>query len=262
MALDLLLHSYRSAAPTGSGLAYTYTELRTENPWREEAAGRWVLHPRDGVPELHVGDASDAAWVATIEPSSYVPELNPDTREYNESGARFDVGYRLRRSISSASTASTVALWFGDDLALESWSDASAEAARVHRGGSDVAFVLWPSGAAVAGFHGVDATGRMAGRRLDAPAYFGRGLSSFAAAGEVLVQSSVPIDVFARLEHSATATEPRFVLVRAAAAATVSLRCPVAPTAVRLDGTAATFVHAAGRLELAVPPGEHRIDVE
>ncbi|MBN1773060.1 MAG: heparinase II/III family protein [Deltaproteobacteria bacterium] len=262
MTLDLLLHSYRSAAPTGSGLAYTYAELRTENPWREEAAGRWAIHPRDGVPALHVGDASAAAWTATLEPSSYVPEQNPDTRTYNESGARFDVGWRLRRSRTASAATSTTALWFGDDLELESWSDATADAARLHRGGTDSAFVVWPTGAGVTGFHGADVTGAMAGRRLDDPAIFGRGLTAFAAGGDVLVQASAPIDLFARLEHVASATEPRFALVRAAASAVVSLRCPVAPTTVRLDGTDATFAHAGGLLELTVPAGDHRLDLD
>lgn len=262
MALELLLHAYRSNPPTGSGLAYSYAELRTENPWREEAAGRWAIRPQDGVPELHVGDASAAAWSATLEPSSYVPEQNPDTRTYNESGARFDVGYRLRRTRSATSTASTVALWFGDDLALESWSDATAEAARLHRGGTDAAFAIWPAGAAVAGFHGADVTGAMAGRRLDEPAVFGRALTGFSAGGEVLVRASAPVDVFARLEHAATAAEPRFALVRAAGSATVELRCPAAPTRVRLDGTEATFTHAGGLLELTVPAGTHRLELD
>lgn len=262
MHLDLLLHSYRSNPPSGSGLTYSYTERRTENPWLETGPGRWAIRPQDEAPVLHVGDASAAAWAATIEPSSYVPELDPDTREYNESGARFDVGYRLRRSLSASTAASTVTLWFGDDRSLDAWSDASAEAARVHRDGTDVAFVVWPTGAGVTDFHGIDATGAMAGRRLDEPAFFGRGLTAFSAGGDTLVLASAPIDVFARLEHAGTPAEPRFARVRAATDVAVSLRCPVAPTRVRIDGTDATFSHAGGLLALEVPAGEHRIDVE
>jgi hypothetical protein len=177
---------------------------------------------------------------------------------YNRSFESFQVGHRLRRSVSADSAGSLVALWFGDVLDAESWSDGTADGVRVFDTGGDVALVVWPATSPVTGFHGCDVTGTMAGRRFDEPAYFGRELTRFVQDGDVLVTATTPVSLLARLEH----TGSRFAIVHAGASSDVALFCPVEPTRVTVDGTDATFSWAGSVLSLTVPAGEHRIDLE
>ncbi len=256
--IDWLLHSYASEPPGSASQTYSYAEVRTENVWTEEAAGLWSILPQDGVAVLHVMDASASSWTAAIEPSMYVPEQNPDTREYNRTFDSFQVGHRLRRSVSADAAGSLVALWFGDVIDAESWSDTVADGVRLFDTAGDVALLVWPASASITGFHGCDVSGAMAGRWFDEPAYFGRGLTRFAQGGDVLVTASTPVSLIARLEH----TGARFALVRAAASSDVALFCPVEPTRVTVDGTDASFTWAASAISLTLEAGEHRIEVE
>jgi hypothetical protein len=257
--VDWLLHGYVSEPPSSAGGTYAYAEHRTESPWTEDSTALWSLRPQSAAPALHVADASHASWSATLEPSFYVPELNPDTREYNETYESFQVGARLRRTITSDAAPSLVALWFGDAIAVESWSGAQADALKLHDSSTDVAVAIWPS-EPLTGFHGWDVTGEMAGRRLDEPAYFGRSVTHVADAGVTLLDAASAVSLFARLEH--TGADPRFAIVRADASTDVTLHCPVEPARVLLDGSDAAFTWAAQSLSLTVPAGEHRIVLE
>jgi len=256
--IDWLLHSYASEPPGSAGQTYTYVDLRTENPWTEEAAGQWSIQPQDGVTALHVMDASAMVWTPTLEPSMFVPEKNLDTGEYNASFDSFQVGYRLRRSVSADRAGSLVVLWFGDALHAESWSDSTADGTRLYDATADVAVVVWPATSPVTAFNGCDVTGAMAGRRFDEPAFFGRDLTHFSQGGDVLVDASTPVSLLARLEH----TGVRFAIVQAAASADLTLFCPIEPTRVTVDGTDASFTWAASAITLTLPAGDHRIEVE
>jgi hypothetical protein len=258
--LDWLLHSYMSDPPTSEGSTYAYTDRRTENPWTEIDAGHWGIQPQDGAQLLHVADVSSAAWTPVIEPSFYVPEQNPDTRTYNESLSSFQVGYRLRRSIESDGTSSTVVLWFGDDLFVESWSEAQAEAARIYTSGGDAAVIVWPASGSLSGFHNLSMTGAMAGRRFDRPAFFGRDLTLLSDGADTLVSSSAPVSIFSRLEHAFTAADPGVVVVDSASGVDLDLFCPAEPGSVTMDGAALAFSWSGGVLSLSVPAGAHRIE--
>lgn len=257
-----LLHSYRSDPPTSENHTYGYVDRRLENPFTEVDATHWVINPQDTAPVLHVADVSPDAWQALVEPSFYVPEQDLDTGEYNSALDSFGVGYRLHRTLTGLSARSVVALWWGDDLAVESWSTAQAEAARVTDTGVDVAVIMWPVNGSVSGFNGYDVDGTMAGRRMDEPAYFGRALTLLASAATVLAQATLPVEVFARLEHPATAAEPTFALVRASASTTLTLLCPTEPTVVLLDGTPTTFSWSTSLLTVDIPAGTHRLDAQ
>jgi hypothetical protein len=262
MDLDWLLHSYASSPPENVNQTYSYKELRTESPWTEEAANHWISSPQADVPGLHVWDASFAAWTATIEPSMYVPEQHPDDGGYNESLESYQVGTRLRRSANATQIRSTVALWFGDALAAETWSTEEAEAVRIHDGDNEVAHLLWPTADNVAGFHDFDATAAMTGRRLDEPAYFGRQVTHLAHQGTLLVDAAQPVDLFARLEHAPSSTDPLRVVTEAAAETVVTLHCPDEPTTVLLDGAETTFDWASSQLTLTVPADQHHFEIQ
>jgi len=256
--IDWLLHSYASEPPGSAGQTYSYVDVRTDNVWTEESAGRWSVLPQDGAAVLHVLDASASSWTATIEPSMFVPEQNLDVGGYNSSFESFQVGHRLRRSVSADGAGSLVVLWFGDALSAESWSDGTADGVRLYDTTADVALVVWPAASPVTAFHGCDVTGTMAGRRFDEPAFFGRDLTYFSQGGDVLVTASTPVSLLARLEH----TGARFAIVRAAASSDLTLFCPVEPTRVTVDGTDASFTWAASAITLTLPAGDHRIELE
>jgi hypothetical protein len=260
--LTWLLHSYKSKPPASEQSAYTFLDTRTENPWTEVSATQWLIQPQPSAPSLHVADLSATAWTASVESSLYVPEQNPDTKGYNEAQAEFQVGYRLNRSVTSDHATSLVALWFGDPLSVDSWSNGQAEAARFHNAGTDVLIVLWPNAGQVSGLQGLDAAAQMAGRRIDQPAIFGRAVTAFSQAGNTLVISNSPVDLFARLEHAWTAADPGYAIVRAAAATTLQVRCATQPSATRLDGATVTATWSNAVLTLSVPAGEHRIEVQ
>lgn len=259
--MDWLLHSYRSDPPSSVGNTFTYAARRTENPWTEVAEGRWEIRPQDEAPILHLADLSWPSWSPVLEPSLYVPEQNPDTREYNVTTESFAVGYRLRRSLSATEASSLVALWFGDHITALSVSTAWAEAVRLTSQGQDVALVIWPSSGSVTAFGGFDVSGTMGGRRHDAMAYFGRELTYLSEGSDVLVSATAPLDLFARLEHDLSAAQPGLIVTQALSAATVSLHCPTSPTSVTRNGTAYPFDWAGSILTLDLSPGEHRIEV-
>ena len=259
-----LLHSYRSSPPSSIGATYSYTAERLDNPWSGPAAGPWTVTPQDAAPSLHVADLSFGSWSATIAPSFFVPEQIPDGG-YNEGLDSYQFGYRLERQASGASLRSTVALWFGETLSAESWSTAAVDGVRLYDGGGDVAQVVWPAGGSATGFHGFDVTGLMAGRRYDELATFGRAVTQLSLVGPgQLVAASAPVDLFARLEHPApTPQDPRRLLVRADAAAQVTVRCPQQPTAVHdQNGATVSFSWAAGQLTLDVPAGSSRFQLD
>jgi hypothetical protein len=192
----------------------------------------------------------------------FVPEQNPDTHEYNSDFDSFEMGRRLRRTIESAQSSSVMVLWFGADAAVEDLSGGAAEGFRLYDGQGDLAVVFWPAAGGVSGFFGFDATGAMAGRRLFDPAYFGRALSALAADSQTLVEATAPIDVFARLEHTRSPTDPGSVVVYAPQETVVSLYCPQEPTAVSVEGTPLAFDWSAALLTITVPAGESRLRVE
>jgi hypothetical protein len=261
VTLDWLLHGYRSNPPTSVSSTYTYTERRTENPFVEVDGRHWTLQPQDAAPVLHVADVSAAAWTAVVEPSMYVPELNPDTREYNEDQASFQVGDRLRRTLAGDHAASTVVLWFDDAVSAESWSDATAEAVRLHTTTDDVAVAIWPAGGAVSGFHGYDVAGAMAGRRFDEPAYFARATTRLVSGTTVLLDAASAVDAFVRFEHAVSATDPRMAVVDASAAGDVSLYCPTEPVEVLVDGAAVASPWSGAVLTIPLAAGLHRIEL-
>jgi len=257
-----LLHSYRSDPPTSQRSTYTYKDRRHENPFSEVDATHWDITPQDAAPVLHVADVSMDTWQSVVEPSVFVPEQDPDSGEYNSGLDSFAVGYRLHRTLTGNSARSVVALWWGDNLTVQSWSTAQAESAHVTDTGGDVAVILWPTTGSVTGFHGYDVTATMAGRRLDEPAYFGRALTLLTSGATTLAQATTPVDLFARLEHAATAADPNFVLVRAGASSTLLLWCPTQPTTVLLDTTPTTFSWSNSQLTVDIPPGTHRLNLQ
>ena len=261
VSMDWLLHSYRSDPPSSERSTYTYTDRRTENPFTDVAVRRWDVTPQDTAQVLHVADVSLMDWAAVTEPSNYVPETHPDTHEYNSTQDYFQVGFRLRRTVSADQASSVVVLWFDDNLSVENLSTQQAEAARVYDGGGDVAHVIWPSSGSVSGFNGFDLTGRMGGRRFDRPAYFGRGVTLLSDGAEVLIQATVSTDVFARLEHAFSASDPGVVVVEAGAGTDLNLLCPTSPTQVMMDGAPVAFSWAGSVLTLTVPAGTHRFEV-
>jgi hypothetical protein len=262
VTFDWLLHGYRSDPPAPGAETYSYTERRTENPFVEVDGRHWSLQPQDAAPPLHVADVSAASWAAVVEPSLYVPELNPDTRGYNEAQDQFQVGYRLRRTLSGDRAVSTVVLWFDDAISVESWSDASAEAVRLYSAtGGDTAVVVWPAAGSVAGFHGYHVQGAMAGRRFDEPAYFVRAATFFASGTTTLLAADPVVDAFVRFEHAGTAADPLAAVVRASAAGDVSFHCPAAPAEVLVDGASTTVRRSASLLTVALTAGLHRIEL-
>jgi hypothetical protein len=262
VTFDWLLHSYRSDPPSSGAETYSYTARRTENPFTEIDGRHWSLQPQEAVPPLHVADASAASWAAVVEPSLYVPELNPDTREYNEAQEQFQVGYLLRRTLTADHAASTVVLWFADAVSVESWSDATAEAVRLSTASGDIAAVLWPaSGVSLAGFHGYHLAGAMAGRRFDEPAYFVRATTFFASGTTTLLAADPVVDAFVRFEHAATAADPWAAVVRASEAGDVSFYCPTAPAEVLVDGASTSVRWSASQLTVALTAGLHRIEL-
>jgi len=260
MDVDWLLHSYRTDPPTSATTTYEYKARRTENPWTDQGGGMWTLDPQDGALGLSLADLSAASWSAAIEPSRYVPEQNPDTVGYNDAFESFQVGHQLRRSISASSASSMMALWFGDGLVVESGTAANVEAVRLSGGGTDIV-VLWPTAGFSANAHGVAVGGAMGGRVLGRT-YFGRAVTSLSNGSDALVASTDPVDLFARLEHGFTGSAPGTVAVRAAAATTLALFCPQAPSEVRMDGAVVTWSWNANILTLDAPAGSHRFTVE
>ena len=261
VSLDWLLHGYRSDPPAPGADTYSYTGRRTENTFETVDDRHWSLRPQDAAPLLHVADVSAATWAAVVEPGMYVPELNPDTREYNEDQEEFQVGHRLRRTRTATRGVSTVALWFGDGLAAESWSDGTAEALRLHDATDDVAVAIWPEADDVAGFHGYDVTGGMAGRRFDAPAYLARAATRFASGTTTLLAAASPVGAFVRFEHAATATDPHTALVDSSAPGDVAFYCPTEPTEVLLDGSSVPVSWSASTLTVPLAAGRHRIEL-
>ncbi len=257
VAVDWLLHSYVSEPPASVSRTYTYAEHRLENPFTADAPPHWSIRPQAGADVLNVADASYFSWTSVVEPSSYVPEQDPDTSEYNDTFESFQVGYRLRRTLTSDDVTSLVAMWFGDGISLESWSDETADALCL-QDIADVAIVVWPASGSVIGFHGVSVTGLMAGRRIDEPAYFAREVTLFEHGADTLIVASTAVSVFARLEH----TGARFAVVQAAALSDLFLSCPEEPSRVLFDGVDTAFTWTGPTLSLTVPAGQHRIDIE
>ena len=260
--LDWLLHSYRSDPPTRTTQTYSYLDRRLEDPFVDQGGDRWLLRPQDAAPDLHLAVLPDGNWSAAVEPSMFVPEQKLDVGGYNPDFSEYQLGTQLRRHATSDGITSLVALWFGDEVQAESWSDASAEALRLYDGAGEIAALIWPAAGSVSDLNGYAIDGEMGGRRLDQPAYFGRELTSLGQGAQTLVQASAPVSLFARLEHSPQSGEPRFALVQASAQADLELYCPAQPSTVRLDGAALSSAWAAGTLSLTVPAGEHRIDLE
>jgi hypothetical protein len=261
MDVTWLLHSYRSDPPTSPTSTYTYKDRRLENPWAGPSGGPWTVTPQDGAAVLHVADVSFGAWSSTVEPSMYVPEQDPDAGGYNSGLNSFQVGNRLARQAQGAQLRSTVALWFGDTLAATSWSTAAVEAVRLYEGSSEIAHLLWPSSGSASGFHGFDVVGAMAGRRYDALATFGRGVTQIVLSGTgALLAASAPVDLFARLEHaSPTAQDPHRVVVTAAQSTQVTLRCPQQPAQLTDEsGSTVPFSWTSGQLTFDAAGGSRR----
>jgi hypothetical protein len=112
------------------------------------------------------------------------------------------------------------------------------------------------------GFNGFDVTGLMGGRRFDQPAYHGRGVTFLSDGAELLIQATMPADVFARLEHAWSAGDPGVVVVEAGGVTDLSLWCPTNPAQVLMDGSPVAFSWAASVLTLTVPAGTHRFEVQ
>lgn len=261
MDVTWLLHSYRSDPPTSPTATYAYQDRRLENPWAGPSGGPWTVTPQDGAPALHVADVSYGSWIAAVEPSTYVPEQNPDDGGYNSGLESFQVGHRLARQAQGSQLRSTVALWFGASLSATSWSTASVEAVRFYDGSNEVAHLVWPVSGSVSGFHGFDVVGAVAGRRYDELAYFGRAVTQLASSGTgTLVSASAPVDLFARLEHAdPTSQDPHRVILAAAQSTQVTLRCPQQPTQVTDESSAnVPFSWSSGQLTFDAASGTHR----
>jgi hypothetical protein len=257
-----LLHSYKSIPPTSESSAYQYASLRTENPWAQVSSKLWTVRPQPASTILNVEDISNSTWTSAIEPSFYVPELNPDTNAYNEKADSFQVGFRLKREVKASSAVSTVGMWFGDGVQLDSWSSSDADAGRFHAGASEVAVVIWPTNGQVSAFHGFSATASLAGRRYDQASYFGRAMTKLSDNATSLVEASSPIDIFARLEHTFSAAAPGYVIVRATGQTTLKLFCPTKPGLTKLDGISTSPAWSNSVLSITVPDGEHKIEVQ
>ncbi len=256
-----LLHAYVSEPPASSRQTYSALDTRLENPFSEVAPGRWELTPQADATVMHLADLSFDSWGAGVDPTMFVPEQTLDTREYNTNFDSFQLGHHLRRTISTDSTSSLMALWFGDALDVDELSTAGADAARVFDGGGDVAVVIWPNTGAVTGLYGFDVTGDLGGRRYDEPAVFGRGVTLLSDGGQVLVQSTTPVNVFARLEHTPTPGAPSFAVLYADTAADLTLATSQTPTQVLLDGASVTFTLNGGLLTFTLPAGHHRMEL-
>lgn len=253
-----LIHAYRSDPPASENRSYSYRDRRLENPWLDQGGGHWIVRPQDAEPDLHVADCSADAWSSSIEASFYVPEQNLDVGGYNADLESFQLGSRLSRTRTAASTSSLVAVWFGDDISVEALAGGGAEGLRLFDGNGDLAVVIWPLvGAAI--LQGVAVDGSMGGRRMDKTAYFGRELTRLEKDGQVLIQASAAVSLFARIEHTATPEEPRFVAVQVSSAVTLDLFCPEEPVQVQLDGTAVPFSWSNFVVTIDVPPGAHRL---
>jgi Heparinase II/III-like protein len=265
--VDFLLHSYVSTPPTASSQTYSYLDNRMDNPFTEVSPGRWEVAPQPttAATALQVADLSYDQWTATVEPTLFVPEQTLDTREYNVNLDSYQLGFRLRRSITAGSpagtTSSVMALWFGDTLDTESLTTATADAARLYTTNGDVAVVIWPLTGSVTSLHGFDVTGRMGGRRFDEPAVFGHQVTYLFEGGEVLCQSTTPVNLFARLVHTPTPATPAYAILYAAAQADLSLATTLTPSEILLDGTAIPFTMNGSLLTFTLPPGQHRIDL-
>jgi len=265
--VEFLLHSYVSTPPSSITQTYSYLDNRMDNPFTEVATRRWELAPQPSTAAtaLQVADLSYDQWTATVEPTLFVPEQTLDTREYNVNLDSYQLGFRLRRSITAGSpagaTTSVMALWYGDTVDAESLATATADAARLYNTNGDVAVVIWPLTGSVTSLHGFDVTGLMGGRRFDEPAVFGHQVTYLFEGGEILLQSTTPVDLFARLTHTPTPTAPAYAILHANAQADLSLATTTTPTQVLLDGTPITFTMNGNLLTFTLPPGQHRIDL-
>jgi len=256
-----LLHSYVSDPPGNSNQTYSYRERRLENPWVEQGGGHWLVQPQDTAPDLHVVDCSSASWTAVVEPTLFVPEQKLDVGGYNADFEPFQLGHRLRRDRTDSATSSLVATWFGDGISVAALASAEAEGVHLLDGSDDLAIVLWPFAPATPGaIDGLAVTGAMGGVRIDRAAFFGRTLTRLEHDGEVLLQASAPVSIFARLQHPLS-LGPRYARVQTAGSADLSLVSATEPSLVELDGASIPFRWAAGVLTLTVPAGSHLIEV-
>jgi uncharacterized protein DUF4962 len=253
-----LLHSYRTDPPSTENQSYAYRNRRLENPWQDQGAGRWQVTPQDAAAPLFLADCSADNWTAVIEPSFYIPEQKLDVGGYNSDFESFQLGHRLRRTRTAASATSLVAAWFGADISVEALANAEAEGARLFDTNGDIALVIWPF-AAAADLQGLSVNGAMAGRRQDETAYFGRALTQFEKDGQLLIQATEAVSLFARTEHIATADDPRFATVQTTSDVVLDLYCPVEPSQVQLDGTNLPFSWSNSILTVDIPSGAHRI---
>jgi hypothetical protein len=266
VTVESLLHSYFTEAFSGGGpdTQYVIRLPWEDDPWSDQGGGRFLAAPRDGAEPLRVFDASPAAHPARIEPSSFVPHKLPDGSS-NATGQSLVLGTRLVRTSVGSETASVLALGFDPALVAEALpATVDASGVRVvdtRLAGIDPAVIVavWTEAGSGA-LGGLTVQGDLGGRRRDAPATFGRGLTQLDDAGGPLLVSTRPVDLFARLEHVATADSPRFARVRvnapAGEVASVSLRCPTAPKAVQVAGRALPFVHQDGLLSVDLPGGD------
>jgi len=266
--LDLLMHSFKVKLPATDNDTVDYRTYRLDNPWNGSNRD-WQIQPSADnanlLPILYVADRSYQNWTTKNEPTNFVPEVNYATGSSNSTQLRFQLGWNLRRYINSANARSTVAFWFdtAGTLTADSWSDAQHEAIRLHRGTADTAIIIWPAATNAPAINGYQVVGAMGGRNIEKPAYFGRGISKLVINGVTFAQTnSGTVDFFARLEHAATSSEPRFVKTNTLTATTLTLRCPTQPASVKIDGATTNFTWAASNLTLQVPSGSHRFELQ
>lgn len=260
--LDILLHSYRTAAPPDRNSDLVWLPHLAENPWAQTAPGRWSLTPRDGAPPLHLAELSAPGWAPTLEASWHVPSTKFDTGAYNGDFAAYQRGFRLRRRQQATSATSIQAFWFDAPGATATRLDvAGGEGIALLLAGGPALTVLWPSTGQNATAGTLVATGAMAGSRRDQPALFGRALTRLVDGAELLFDSDAPVDLFARLEHAPGPNDPAFARIDCSTVAHVLLRCPARPATLAVNGAARPVDWADGLLSLSLAPGSSRLEV-
>ncbi len=262
--ISWLLHSHRSRPPTSAGMPYTFVPYRLENAFASVSSRAWTLKPQDTALPLQIADVSGQTYSSTVEASFMVPESNPDTGASNYTALKaFQFGHRLRRTLVGTRMFSTMAMTFGTNLSSQKASTSDADAVRVMSGATAVAYAIWPRWGQSSTVPGFAVVGKMGGRRLDQPAYFGRAITSLKEGTRTLITSSVAAEVFARLEHVATSTDARRARVKTTATTTtLSLYCPQQPVSVTRNGVAQAYQWSNGTLTVSLPAGQHLLTVQ
>ncbi len=260
--LDLLLHSYRTAAPPDRNSDLLWLPHVAENPWAGTAPGRWSLAPRDGAATLHLAELSAPGWAPTLEASWHVPATKFDTGAYNGDFVSYQRGYRLRRRQHGTAATSIQAFWFASaEAGATRLTVDGGEGVAIAVPGSANLTILWPHAGQTATSGEFAAAAAMVGRRRDQPSLFGRAVTHFAEGPQLLVHADVPIDLFARLEHTPDATAPAFARITASSTADILLHCPARPANLAVDGAPHAVEWADGLLHLRLAAGSSRIEV-